>query len=337
MKIHLATALTLGAVPAFAQTYSYDNGTTENAISMNATFTPGEIGMLHGFNSSGGSDVLVEVQIGVGTALAAPGGHDGRPLIVAIWDDPNGDLDPSDAVLLYQNTVTITQSNTDGKVAYPVPNIAVSGSFFIGGIMQDLGDFPVGIDQDSPTPLSSWIVGNGPNLPLDPNNITGGSFGPLNSTDAFLLSATGGGTMGPIGTNYCGPALPNSTGQSGVIEATGSVDVSLNDLTLTASNLPAGQFGYFLASETQGMFAPPGRSAGNLCLAGGQSLGRYVQDVQNSGPGGAFALAIDLTAIPIARDPFTVALQPGDTWYFQAWFRDGGTSNFTDGVAVIFQ
>ena len=36
--------------------------------------------------------------------------------------------------------------------------------------------------------------------------------------------------------------------------------------------------------------------------------------------------------------PHTVL--PGDTWNFQAWFRDmnpGPTSNFTDGVAVTFR
>ena len=33
----------------------------------------------------------------------------------------------------------------------------------------------------------------------------------------------------------------------------------------------------------------------------------------------------------------SVAVQPGETWQFQAWFRDvGGTSNLTDGVAVSF-
>ncbi|MCP3914016.1 MAG: hypothetical protein GY711_00490 [bacterium] len=58
--------------------------------------------------------------------------------------------------------------------------------------------------------------------------------------------------------------------------------------------------------------------------------------VQNSGSLGAFAIPIDLTAVPIANGP-PIALQPGDTWNFQAWFRDvGNTNNFTDGVSVMF-
>ena len=32
-----------------------------------------------------------------------------------------------------------------------------------------------------------------------------------------------------------------------------------------------------------------------------------------------------------------VAAQAGETWNFQVWFRDGQTSNFTNGVSVQFQ
>ena len=45
----------------------------------------------------------------------------------------------------------------------------------------------------------------------------------------------GGG--GGIGTNYCGPAVANSTGNSGVMSATGSATAADNDLTLVASDL----------------------------------------------------------------------------------------------------
>ena len=39
-----------------------------------------------------------------------------------------------------------------------------------------------------------------------------------------------------------------------------------------------------------------------------------------------------------AQDCPPVAVQPGDTWNFQAWYRDiGNTNNFTDAVAVTFE
>ncbi len=45
---------------------------------------------------------------------------------------------------------------------------------------------------------------------------------------------------------------------------------------------------------------------------------------------------MDLTAVP--QPTGNVAVQPGDTWNFQAWYRDiGNTNNFTDAVSVLFQ
>ncbi len=136
----------------------------------------------------------------------------------------------------------------------------------------------------------------------------------------------------PIGSNYCGPAFPNSTGQPSVISATGSQGVVNNDVTLAADQLPPGQFAYFLAGQTQGFSMPPA-SQGNICLTG--NIGRYDR-VANIIQGPTGSIRIDLTAIPV-NPP--VAVQPGDTWNFQCWYRDnnpGPTSNFTDAVSVTF-
>ncbi|MCP3920757.1 MAG: PKD domain-containing protein [bacterium] len=141
----------------------------------------------------------------------------------------------------------------------------------------------------------------------------------------------------PIGNNYCSPNLPNSTGNPASITATGSADVTDNDLTLTAASMPLGEFGYFLASPVQGFDPTPGSSSGNFCLAGGSMLGRFDELVRNSGASGQFSIDVNLTAVPIAANPGTTAIQPGDSWNFQGWYRDGVTSNFTDGVSVLFE
>ncbi len=141
----------------------------------------------------------------------------------------------------------------------------------------------------------------------------------------------------PIGTNYCGPAIVNSSGNSATILAFGSPIVLDNDVVLEAFGMPLNQFGYFLASSSAGFIANPGGSAGNFCLGGGGMLGRYNGNVQNSGATGTFSIPIDLNDIPISVAPFSVAIQPGDTWNFQGWHRDGQTSNFTDGVSILFQ
>ena len=135
------------------------------------------------------------------------------------------------------------------------------------------------------------------------------------------------------GVTYCSPAEPNSSGQSATLLTFGSHRVADDDLALEASGMPAQQFGYFLAGTGSGEVLPPG-SQGRLCL-GGADIFRYAKDVASTGSGGAFSLDLELTAIP-GHGP----VLPGETWNFQAWFRDvnpNPTSNFTDAQSVSFE
>jgi hypothetical protein len=139
---------------------------------------------------------------------------------------------------------------------------------------------------------------------------------------------------GPVGTSYCGPATPNTTGSPGRITGSGS-GAAGDLLILTASDLAQNTFGFFLAGRTQGFFQPPG-SAGFICLSG--NIGRFNRpgEIGFSGPTGTISLTVDTTSIP--NNPPVAAL-PGEVWYFQCWFRDvsGSTSsNFTDGLRVQF-
>ena len=132
--------------------------------------------------------------------------------------------------------------------------------------------------------------------------------------------------------NYCGPAVANSSGVPAAISFFGSCRVSDAAFHVKASQLPPGQFGYFLTSMDQGFFMPPS-SQGNVCLGG--NIGRFVAQIQNSGPCGNFDIQVDLSALPV--NPATPVL-PGDSWNFQCWYRDvGNTNNFTDGIEVSFE
>ncbi len=156
-----------------------------------------------------------------------------------------------------------------------------------------------------------------------------------NSVAGFQITD---GTGAVLGSNYC-TANPNSTSVSATIGAVGSGLAADNDVTLTATALPQNAFGFFLASATQGFSPNPGGSAGNLCLGG--AIGRYVGagQILNSGAAGSFALVLDLASTPQPTGP--VAIVGGQTWNFQAWYRDavGGsaTSNLTDGLSIGFQ
>lgn len=141
-----------------------------------------------------------------------------------------------------------------------------------------------------------------------------------------------------IGTNYCAANL-NSAGTAASISASGSIVVADNNLTLEATDLPLNQFGFFLASRTQGFVANPGGSQGNICLgapiARFNAVGGY--SIGNSGTSGSISLLIDMNNIPLTP---VASILAGETWNFQAWYRDlnpTNTSNFTDGLSVTFQ
>jgi len=137
---------------------------------------------------------------------------------------------------------------------------------------------------------------------------------------------------GQIGGRVCDPAVPNSSGLSAVIWGAGSPVVATNDLELAATALPEQQIGIFVAGQSFGTSVPPG-SQGVFCLAGGAF--HRLAPVLSSRNVGAFGQRVDLSSIP-GHGP----VLPGETWYFQAWFRDknpGSTSNFTDAVGIAFR
>lgn len=141
----------------------------------------------------------------------------------------------------------------------------------------------------------------------------------------------------PLGANFCGPAVVNSTGQSAVLAGVGTNVVAANNFRFRASQLPQNAFGFGLVSASTGFVANPGGSTGNLCLGG--SLGRFIDQIQSSGAGGTITVAVNAASLPQPTGP--VAIAAGQTWSFQLWYRDSGptgaTSNFTDGLTVTFE
>ena len=137
-----------------------------------------------------------------------------------------------------------------------------------------------------------------------------------------------------VGSNFCGPAVPNSSGASATIRAFGSTAVGA-PLGLVAEGMPNNEFGYFLIGNGSTLVNPPG-SMGNLCILG-TTLGRFnsLEQIQNTQfNGNSFGLVIDSLQLPL--NPAGPAMA-GETWNFQAWFRDGASSNFTDAIAITFQ
>jgi outer membrane protein assembly factor BamB len=139
------------------------------------------------------------------------------------------------------------------------------------------------------------------------------------------------------GARSCSPAALNSTGSRGRIEALG--DSVSDSVVLEAEGMPSGQPAMLLVATTGDLRNLPGAD-GPLCLGGPAGLGAYRLDlapvtfygtaqtdvIQGATGGG-------LGRLPA---PFGGLIQPGDTWSFQYWYRDGAKSNFTDALSVTF-
>jgi len=195
----------------------------------------------------------------------------------------------------------------------------------IGGMTQTVGGSWPGFHQQGVTFALHNVTVSGGSLVVTATGQPGESA----RVNGFQLVLDDG--SGIITNNYC-QANPNSTGSAAVISAAGSSVLALNNVTLTASGLPLNKFGYFLASRTAAFIMNPGGSQGNLCLA--QPLGRFAAQIQNSGATGQISIPVDVTNVPLLGPIIS-----GETWRFQAWYRDTNptsTSNFTDGIEIDF-
>lgn len=83
--------------------YQLDDGTQENQIGTNA-----QIAWMNKFTVNGCS-VITAVDVAFGGNFAVP---DGFPAKVCIWDDPNDDGDPSNAVLVVTQDIVVAGANT---------------------------------------------------------------------------------------------------------------------------------------------------------------------------------------------------------------------------------
>ena len=194
-------------------------------------------------------------------------------------------------------------------------------------------DFMAWSVETGPVDHAAWIPEGGLFNDVSDNGVHVGLtyYGPFGESYAIVWRGS------EVGATYCDTAVPNSTGCIGRLSAEGSADVAASNLSLRASSLPQNVFGLFLAARATGSTLRPGGSTGTLCLSG--PIGRFSGPGQSSGAAGELRLALDLTALPTPNAPS--AALPGETWYFQTWYRDSdagvATSNFTDAVSVTFR
>lgn len=143
--------------------------------------------------------------------------------------------------------------------------------------------------------------------------------------------------LDPVGSTIC-PGEPNSSALPATLGIAGSDSALDNQATLFVEQMPMQATTLFIGSFSQGFVPNPAGSQGNLCLSG--AVGRFNRpgQIMVSGQDGRVALEIDLAILPTPNA--TVAVMPGQSFYFQAWYRDvnpGATSNFSSAIEVVFQ
>ncbi len=134
-----------------------------------------------------------------------------------------------------------------------------------------------------------------------------------------------------VGDNYCS-ALPNSSGSTAVIGASGSDVVADADLTLHVSGAKPNAAGLFVYGPAQ---APQPFGSGVLCV--GAPRYRLHLPAQTNAVG-ALDHVVDFNAAPAGSGPSAFA--PGVTWNFQFWYRDSAASptfNTSNGLSIAFQ
>jgi len=284
----------------------------------------------------------------VGAPLHNPAGIvDGG---AAFYFESSGPLGTPGNTFMEVRKFTALSSSPDDRVG---TSVAIDASTIAAGAPET--DTVAGVDagrihvfrQQSPTTWLVWTAqavrgsGNaryGSSLTIESGALFVGAFNDSNNSGggAGAVHVVDLWTGGPVGISYCG-SEPNTSGLAALLTATGSPVRANNNLVLHAARLPLNVTGIVVAGRTPGFAVHPGGSQGNLCLTG--AIGRFLGpgQIQNSGATGTVDLAVNWNALP--QPSAFVSGLVGETWHFQAWFRDtipaGPTSNFTDGLAVV--
>ena len=153
--------------------------------------------------------------------------------------------------------------------------------------------------------------------------------------DSEHVLVEGTGWDCPPPTSYC-TAAPNSVGPGALLTSTGTTSISANDFVLQVTGAPPDQFSLFFygLAQTQVPFYD-----GWQCVAGGGSGLFRIVPAQLIDSSGNLSRWVDYDAPPMNAG--TGALEAGDRWNFQFWYRDpggpGGTGgNTSDARSVLF-
>ncbi len=162
--------------------YYWDDGIHELRIGVE---DGGDLAWLNRFTVEQGRETVLSVNVVFGNMPA------GRPAMVYIWSDPDGDGSPADAGVIASAPTVVANPGTDVYNVVDVPDtfIGPAGtSFFAGVIMHhQTGEFPVSLDITSWQPMRSWLAIDIQGS-IDPSNLGSAEF--LFTSDQVSIDST---------------------------------------------------------------------------------------------------------------------------------------------------
>ena len=146
--------------------YTIDDRNSETGIGRDeagiGSLNFGDLMWLNQFTVFPEANVIKAISLAWGTPVRPAFTISGKPIIVALYQDPNDDGDPSDAVLLATASAQVTNPNTDQFVTVPIAPTTVSGSFFVGALFPNLpfltSPWVAPLDTTEPMENRSWFT-----------------------------------------------------------------------------------------------------------------------------------------------------------------------------------
>jgi hypothetical protein len=340
----------------------YDDGTTDYASRVGTGGTVRSTGWMYSMGSVGTLTSVPSVSSAWGWTSTGTPLPPGLIAHVAVWEDPDDDGDPADAVLVATGAAQMVGQHTDALQTIAVNPVAIlDGKFFVGAwVLHSIG-FPIPRDilGCNGRPGVGWLVGNAGG-PLNTMNLAANTdppFQPPNGqTYIFLLRADC--QPASVGTAFCAgdgvaPHTPcpcanhsspnalagclNSFGVGGRLRASGVASLSADTVVLRADHLPASSVLFFQGTTQQGGGNGAPFGDGLRCAGGG--VIRLRSYAATGTPGSASS------TYPQGADP-SVSQRGGvtvpGTRTYQAWYRNSAAFctaspfNLSNGVEIAW-
>ncbi len=177
-KLQLRSANPFELAGAENAVYTIDDGSSENNIGLNSS---NELMWLNAFQTVAGAEVITSISSAVASGAAE------TPARFILYDDPDNDGDPTNAVFLTETSGILTNPGEDVFTTVDIVPTTVSGVFFVAVLIEEdpaINAFPMPQDNNSSPQRSSWAISNNVVGEFDVFDLSANSLPPLLIDDA---------------------------------------------------------------------------------------------------------------------------------------------------------